>query len=78
MSHKLQIITIQKGSMAYVKMNYIFADDVLKKIGLDPNLLQENCRYWTVATWEDTERPQGPRWKGQEKEKTTVWKKEKK
>ena len=44
MSHKLQIITIQKGCMAYVKMNYIFAHDVLKKIGLDPKLLQENCR----------------------------------
>jgi len=65
-----QVLIMQKGSMEYVKLNYNFVHDVLKKIGLDPNLLQENCRSWTIAAWEDH------RGSGRKPEKTTKQKKE--
>ena len=65
-----QVLIMQKGSMEYVKLNYNFVHDVLKKIGLDPNLLQENCRSWTIKAWEDH------RGRGRKPEKTTEQKKE--
>ena len=36
---------MQKNLWLMFKLNYNFVRDVLKKIALDPNLLQENCRF---------------------------------
>ena len=38
-TRKLQIVTMQKDLWLLFKLNYNFGHDVLKKIGLDPNLL---------------------------------------
>ena len=58
-TRKLQMITMQKNLWLMFNLNYNFVRDVLKKIALDPNLWQENCRFWMIATGEDTERLQG-------------------
>jgi len=46
--------------MPYVKLIIIFEHDQLIKNLVRPELLQENHRYRTVATWEDAEKHMGP------------------
>ena len=47
--------------MAYVNMNYIFAHDVLNKIGLDSNLLQEiaSLERWRIEKIQKDHRGSG-------------------
>ena len=50
-TRKLQIVTMQKNLWIMFKLNYNFVHDVLNKIVLDLNLLQENCRFLNDTDW---------------------------
>ena len=66
-----------KGAMPYDKLIIIFEHDQLIKNLARPEFLQENRRYGTIATWEDTKRTQGTRMKKDENKKgQRKWKKE--
>ena len=55
-TRKLHMVTVQKSLWLIFKLYCYFVHDVLKKIGLDSNMLQGNCRCWKIATREGTKR----------------------